>query len=112
MFSILFGYDGQVADLEPVVRGEILQGVLVILGDLIRGKPRRHDRQVCREATVFVGKVRMKAREKGNKGNLQARVATLRDIGMLSFPPSSCFLFFSFFPFSLPVCFFLSFLLR
>lgn len=99
MFSILFGYDGQVADLEPVVRGEILQGVLVILGDLIRGKPRRHDRQVCREATVFVGKVRMKAREKGNKGNLQAKVATLRDIGMLSFPPSSCFrFFFSFFP--------------
>jgi hypothetical protein len=40
MFRVLLGYDGQVADLKSVVRGEVLQGVLVVLGDLVRGESR------------------------------------------------------------------------
>lgn len=35
MFGVLLGDDGQVADLKSVIGGEILQGVLVVLGDLI-----------------------------------------------------------------------------
>lgn len=43
MFRILFGYDGQIADLEPVVGGEIFQGVLVVLGHFVGCQSRRHD---------------------------------------------------------------------
>lgn len=42
MFGVLLGDDSQVADLKPVVGGEILQGVLVVLGDFVRDQA-RHD---------------------------------------------------------------------
>lgn len=35
MLRVFLGYDCQVADLEFVVRSEILEGVLVVLGNLI-----------------------------------------------------------------------------
>lgn len=35
MLGVLLGDNGQVADLESVIAGEILQGTLVILGDLV-----------------------------------------------------------------------------
>jgi hypothetical protein len=35
MLGVLLGYNGQVADLESVIASEILQGTLVVLGDLV-----------------------------------------------------------------------------
>jgi len=35
MLRVLLGYDGQVADLKSVIGGEVLQGVFVVLGDLV-----------------------------------------------------------------------------
>jgi hypothetical protein len=35
MLGVLLGNDGQVANLESVIAGEILQGTLVVLGDLV-----------------------------------------------------------------------------
>ena len=41
MLRVFFGYDGQVADLKTIVGGKVLQGVLVVLGDLV-GDESRH----------------------------------------------------------------------
>lgn len=43
MFGILFGDDGQIADLEPVVSCEVLEGAFVVLRDLVRNKSRHDD---------------------------------------------------------------------
>lgn len=43
MFRVLLCYDRQIADLEPVIRSEIFQGILVILGHFVGGQPRRHN---------------------------------------------------------------------
>lgn len=36
MLGVLLGNDSKVADLKPVVGSEIFQGILVVLGDLVR----------------------------------------------------------------------------
>jgi hypothetical protein len=46
MLGVLLGDDGQIADLESVIAGEILQGTLVVLGDLV-GDESGHGDEVC-----------------------------------------------------------------
>jgi hypothetical protein len=42
IFRVLLGNNGQIADLGGIVRNQVLEGALVILGDLIRDET-RHD---------------------------------------------------------------------
>lgn len=49
MFRVLLCYDRQIADLEPVIRSEIFQGILVILGHFVGGQSRRHNGNRCIE---------------------------------------------------------------
>lgn len=99
MFRVLLCYDRQIADLEPVIRSEIFQGILVILGHFVGGQSRRHNGNADRD-----GEDEMKDEKTGqwvlNKDNTcEFSVVFLFSFAVFLsfFSSASLFLFFLFF---------------